>query len=110
MRDLKLKPAMDAPKAKRKNPAPKDAESILKQHMDQRKAEKEPEGRDPVRYATDRVEKNMRRGACCGSFPTHDEALPRKAATGQSKYGERVRNGRYGDWCGKRFRQCANRI
>ena len=63
MRDLKIKPSMDTPKAKLKNPAPKDADSILKQHMDKRQKEKEPESRDPVRYATDRVEKNMRRGA-----------------------------------------------
>ena len=63
MRDLKIKPGMDTPKAKLKNPAPKDADSILKQHMDERQKEKEPESRDPVRYATDHVEKNMRRGA-----------------------------------------------
>ena len=63
MRDLKIKPGMDTPKAKLKNPAPKDADSLLKQHMDKRQREKEPEGRDPVRYATDRVEKNMRHGA-----------------------------------------------
>ena len=63
MRDLKIKPGMDTPKAKLKNPTPKDAESILKKHMDKRQKEKEPESRDPVRYATDRVEKNMRQGA-----------------------------------------------
>lgn len=63
MRDLKIKPSMDTPKAKLKNSAPKDADSLLKQHMDKRQREKEPESRDPVRYATDRVEKNMRRGA-----------------------------------------------
>lgn len=63
MRDLKIKPGMDTPKAKLKNPAPKDADSLLKQHMDKRQREKEPESRDPVRYATDLVEKNMRRGA-----------------------------------------------
>ena len=63
MRDLKIKPGMDTPKAKLKNSAPKDAESILKKHMDKRQKEKEPESRDPVRYATDRVEKNMRRSA-----------------------------------------------
>lgn len=48
---------MDTPKAKLKNPAPKDADSLLKQHMDKRQREKEPESHDPVRYATDRVEK-----------------------------------------------------
>ncbi len=63
MWDLKIKPGMDTPKAKLKNPAPKDADSILKKHMDKQQQEKEPESRDPVRYATDRVEKNMRRGA-----------------------------------------------
>lgn len=63
MRDLKIRPGMDTPKAKLKNPTPKDAESILKKHMDKRQKEKEPESRDPVRYATDRVVKTMRRGA-----------------------------------------------
>ena len=63
MKDLKIRPGMDTPKAKLKNSAPKDADSLLKQHMDKRQREKEPESRDPVRYATDRVEKTMRRGA-----------------------------------------------
>ena len=63
MRELKIKPGMDTPKAKLKNPTPKDADSILKKHMDKRQQEKEPESHDPVRYATDRVEKNVRRGA-----------------------------------------------
>ena len=63
MRDLKIKPGTDTPKAKLKNPTPKDADSILKKHMDKRQQEKEPESSDPVRYATNRVEKNMRRGA-----------------------------------------------
>ena len=62
MRDLKIRPGMDTPKAKLKNHAPKDADSLLKQHMDKRQREKEPDSRDPVRYATDRVEKTMRRG------------------------------------------------
>ena len=63
MRDLKIRPGMDTPKAKPKNFTPKDADSLLKQHMNERQKEKEPESRDPVRYATDRVEKNMRCGA-----------------------------------------------
>ena len=63
MRDLKIRPGMDTPKAKLKNPTPKDADSLLKKHMDKRQREKEPESHDPVRYATDRVEKTMRRGA-----------------------------------------------
>ena len=47
MRDLKIKPGMDTPKAKLKNSAPKDADSLLKKHMDKRQREKEPESRDP---------------------------------------------------------------
>ena len=76
MRDLKIRPGMDTPKAKLKNPAPKDADSLLKQHMDKRQREKEPESRDPVRYATDRVEKNMRRGAA-GAADTSRESIIR---------------------------------
>ena len=41
MRDLKIRPGMDTPKAKLKNPAPKDADSLLKQHIDKRQREKE---------------------------------------------------------------------
>lgn len=67
MRDLKIKPGMDTPKAKLKNPAPKDADSILKKHMDERQQEKDPENRDPVRYATDHAEENMRRGAAAAA-------------------------------------------
>ena len=72
MRDLKIRPGMDTPKAKLKDPTPKDAESILKKHMDKRQKEKEPESRDPVRYATDawrkicagvRLGRRMPRGA-----------------------------------------------
>ena len=109
MRDLKIKPGMDTPKAKLKNPAPKDADSILKKHMDKRQQEKEPESRDPVRYATDRVEKNMRIWGS-GCLAAHDKALPRKAAAGQRKCGEGVQSGRYGDWCGKRLYQCPDGI
>lgn len=85
MKDLKIKPGMDTPKAKLKNPAPKDADSLLKQHMDKRQREKEPESRDPVRYATDRVEKNMRRGAA-GAADTSRRMIKR--------YQEQKRQGR----------------
>ena len=67
MRDLKIKPGMDTPKAKLKNPAPKDAESILKKHMDERQTEKEPENRDPVHYATDRADSQCVYSDCHGA-------------------------------------------
>ena len=85
MRDLKIRPGMDTPKAKLKNPTPKDADSLLKQHMDKRQREKEPESHDPVRYATDRVEKNMRRGAA-GAADTSRRMIKR--------YQEQKRQGR----------------
>lgn len=83
MRDLKIKPGMDTPKAKQKNPAPKDAESILKKHMDERQTEKEPENRDPVHYATDRVEGNMRRGAAAAANSSR-RMIKRYSGTGKS--------------------------
>lgn len=85
MRDLKIKPGMDTPKDKQKNPAPKDAESILKKHMDERQQEKEPENRDPVRYATDRVESNMRRGAAAAANSSYDKTLSGETAARQRK-------------------------
>ena len=85
MRDLKIRPGMDTPKAKLKNPTPKDADSLLKKHMDKRQREKEPESHDPVRYATDRVEKNMRRGAA-GAADTSRRMIKR--------YQEQKRQGR----------------
>ena len=85
MRDLKIRPGMDTPKAKLKNPTPKDAESILKKHIDRRQQEKEPDSRDPVRYATDRVEKTMRRGAA-GATDTSRRMIKR--------YQEQKRQGR----------------
>ncbi|MCC2172480.1 C40 family peptidase [Oscillospiraceae bacterium CLA-AA-H269] len=82
---MKIRPGMDTPKAKLKNPTPKDADSLLKKHMDKRQREKEPESHDPVRYATDRVEKNMRRGAA-GAADTSRRMIKR--------YQEQKRQGR----------------
>lgn len=82
MRDLKIRPGMDTPKAKLKNPTPKDAESILKKHIDRRQQEKEPDSRDPVRYATDRVEKNMRRGAA-GAADTSQRMILKLVGDGE---------------------------
>ena len=110
MRDLKIKPGMDTPKAKLKNPAPKDADSILKKHMDKRQQEKEPESRDPVRYATDRVEKNMRHGASGAADASRRMIKHYRGKLRQSKCGEGVQSGRYGDWCGKRLCQCPDGI
>lgn len=70
MRDLKIKPGMDTPKAKLKNPAPKDADSLLKQHMDKRQQEKEPESRDPVRYAIISTVTRSRHWTSCWSSGT----------------------------------------
>ena len=75
MKDLKIKPGMDTPKAKLKNPAPKDADSLLKQHMDKRQREKEPESRDPVRHRP-RGEKYAPWRIWCGGYlAAYDKAL-----------------------------------
>ena len=81
MRDLKIRPGMDTPKAKLKNPTPKDAESILKKHMDKRQREKEP--RPCALCYRPRGEKYAPGcGWGGGCLATHDKALPRKAETG----------------------------
>ena len=62
MRDIKIKPDMDKPKALAKHFTPKDATSLQKKKLEQQKAAKEPESRDGVRYATDKTEHGMRNG------------------------------------------------
>ena len=62
MRDIKVKPAMDTPKAKQKAPAPRDAGAILQQHMDKRQTKREPENRSPTHYAVNQMGKGARRG------------------------------------------------
>ena len=62
MRDIKIKPDMDKPKALTKNFTPKDAASLQKKKLEQQKTAKEPEERDGVRYATDKTEHGMRNG------------------------------------------------
>mgnify|MGYP000532663913 CR=1 FL=1 len=84
MRDLKIKPGMDTPKAKLKNPAPKDADSLLKQHMDKRqKRERAGKPRPRPLCYRPRGEKyapwRIWGGGCLAA---HDKALPRKAETG----------------------------
>ena len=62
MRDLKIKPGMDTPKAKLKNSAPKDAESILKKHMDKRQCAMPPTAWRKI-CAGVRLGRRMPRGA-----------------------------------------------
>ena len=99
MKDLKIKPGMDTPKAKLKNPAPKDADSILKQHMDERQKEKEPESRDPVRYATDRVEKNMRHGASGAADASRRMIKHYRGKLRSRALRHRPRGENYAPWC-----------
>ena len=63
MRDIKIKPDMDKPKALTKNFTPKDAASLQQKKLEQQKTYKEPESRDGVRYATDKTEHGMRDSA-----------------------------------------------
>lgn len=63
MADIKIRPAMDKPKALNRDFAPKEAGSIWKQHHDQQEAQRGPKERGSVQYATDQVETTGRRSA-----------------------------------------------
>lgn len=63
MPEMKSKPEMNAPKVRQSNTAPKEAAGILRQQYAEKQAERQPEAKSPVQYATDKVETDGRRGA-----------------------------------------------
>lgn len=62
MPDIKIKPVMDKPKAAQQRNAPRMTDAMLLRSCKGPKEEQEPENRNPVRYATDRVEAVERHG------------------------------------------------
>ncbi len=70
MPDIKRKPKMDAPKARPTNATPKDAAAILERHYSEQQEKRRPKEKGAVRYATDRVETNEKRGALLASGGT----------------------------------------
>ncbi len=63
MPEIKTRPGMNAPKARQADIAPKEAANILKRQYAEKQVERQPQPKNPVQYATDKVEKNERRAA-----------------------------------------------
>jgi len=96
MPDIKTKPQMDQPKIRVVNNAPKDAGSIMKKEYAARQKEKQSESRNPVQYATDRIETTGRRGSVAAAdgvrrvavkrgtaVPKHNALVPHKQTAAQ---------------------------
>jgi len=70
MHDIKTKPVMTAPKARKTNVAPKEAADILRKQYTELEKARQPEEKDPVRYATDQTETDGGRGAVLAAAGT----------------------------------------
>ncbi|MBE7003487.1 MAG: peptidoglycan endopeptidase [Ruminococcaceae bacterium] len=70
MPEIKTRPGMNAPKARQADTAPKEAANILKRQYAEKQAERQPQPKNPVQYATDKVEKNERRAAALAADGT----------------------------------------
>ena len=74
MPEIKSKPGMNAPKVRQTDAAPKEAAGILRQQYAEKQAERQPEAKGPVQYATDKVETDGRRGAVLAADGTRRAA------------------------------------
>ena len=74
MPEIKSKPGMNAPKVRQTDAAPKEAAGILRQQYAEKPAERQPEAKGPVQYATDKVETDGRRGAVLAADGTRRAA------------------------------------
>ena len=74
MADIKTKGSMDKPKVKTSGVVPKEAASIIKEKYQEQQERNAPGQKDPVRYATDKVESGGKRAAS-----TAGHALKQKA-------------------------------
>ena len=63
MADIKTKGSMDKPKVKTSGVVPKEAASIIKEKYQEQQERNAPGQKDPVRYATDKVESGGKRAA-----------------------------------------------
>ena len=63
MADIKTKGSMEKPKVKTSGVVPKEAESIIKEKYQEQQERNAPGQKDPVRYATDKVESGGKRAA-----------------------------------------------
>ena len=62
MADLKTRPQMDRPKLRKQGAIPKEAAAILQQPFADRQQQRQPGQKNPVQYATDKVESTGKRG------------------------------------------------
>lgn len=83
MPDIKIKPTMDKPKVLKKNHAPKDAKSLLKQQYEERKKQREPEQTGGVRYATERIEGAAKHGIVIAGMGTRRAIKQLKRSRGR---------------------------
>ena len=74
MPEMKSKPGMNTPKVRQTNAAPKEAADILRRKYAEKQAERQPEAKSPVQYATDKVETDGRRGAVLAAEGTRRAA------------------------------------
>ena len=74
MPEIKTKPGMNAPKVRQRSAAPKEAAGILRQQYTEKQAERQPEAKSPVQYATDKVETDSRRAALLAADGTRRAA------------------------------------
>lgn len=63
MPEMKSKPGTNTPKVRQTDAAPKEVAGILRQQYAEKQAERQPEAKSPVKYATDKVETDGKRGA-----------------------------------------------
>ena len=63
MADIKTKGSMEKPKVKTAGIVPKEAKSIIKEKYQEQQERNAPGQKDPVRYATDKVEGGGKRAA-----------------------------------------------
>ena len=74
MADIKTKGSMDKPKVKTSGFVPREATSIIKEKYQEQQERNAPGQKDPVRYATDKVESGSKRAA-----RTAGDAIKQKA-------------------------------
>ena len=74
MADIKTKGSLEKPKMKTSGVVPKEATSIIKEKYQEQQERNAPGQKDPVRYATDKVESGGKRAA-----RTAGDAIKQKA-------------------------------
>lgn len=85
MPGIKLKPRMDKPKVLEVSRAPKDAGSFLKEQYEAQQTQRRPADRNPVQYATDKVELTARSGSALAADGVRRGVKRYKAAAGDKK-------------------------